>query len=136
MEQLLTREDFKRLVFARSGGRCVFCALPAVDPHHILERKLFPETGGYFLSNGAAVCQEHHWNCETTELSVEDVRSAAGINQAVLPPGFDSKQIYDKWGNRLRADGLWEPGPLFFDTGARKALAAGGKLGLFVPKGS
>lgn len=136
MEKVLSREEFKRLVFARSGGRCVFCGVAAVDPHHVLERKLFPETGGYFLSNGAAVCEAHHWDCETTKLSVEDVRKAAGINHAALPPGFDEGQIYDKWGNLVRPDGLREPGRLFADTGARKALAAGGKLGLFVPKGS
>lgn len=136
MEKLLNRQDFKRLVFARSRGRCVFCGAAAVDPHHILERKLFPETGGYFLSNGAAVCEVHHWDCETTKLSVEEVRVAAGIIDAALPDGFDSEQKYDKWGNRIRPDGMREPGVLFHDTGARKALAAGGKLGLFVPKGS
>lgn len=136
MERVLTREEFKRRVFARSGGKCVFCGIAAVDPHHILERKLFPLTGGYFLSNGAAVCEAHHWDCEITKLTVEAVRKAAGISHAALPPSFDEGQIYDKWGNLVRPDGLREPGPLFTDTGARKALAAGGKLGLFVPKGS
>ena len=33
----------------------------------------------------------------------------------------------------LCADGLREAGPLFHDPGCRKALAAGGFLGLFVP---
>jgi rRNA maturation protein Nop10 len=135
MEKVLDREEFKRLVYLRSRGRCVFCGREAKDPHHILERKLYPGTQGYFLSNGAAVCNEHHWDCETTRISVEDVRKAAGITLPALPPGFDPNETYDKWGNRLRPDGLWEPGPLFLDTGARKALAAGGKLGLFVPKG-
>jgi hypothetical protein len=136
MDKLLSRDAFKCLVFQRSAGRCVFCGREAVDPHHILERKLYPETGGYFLSNGAAVCEEHHWDCETTKLSVDDVRRAAGIEAPALPPGFDPEEVYDKWGNRIRPDGLREPGPLFHDTGARKALAAGGKLGMFVPKGS
>ncbi len=132
---LLSREAFHAQVFARSAGRCVMCAAPAVDAHHILERKLFAD-GGLYLDNGAAVCEAHHWACETTQLSVCEVRRAGGISRIVLPaglaPGFD----YDKWGNRLRADGLREPGPLFEDTGCRRALAAGGVLGLFVPKGT
>jgi hypothetical protein len=136
MEALLSRDEFKRAVFARSRGTCVFCSRAAVDPHHILERKLYPETGGYFLSNGAAVCEQHHWDCETTTLSVAEVRAAAGITAPALPPGLAPEHDYDKWGNRIRPDGLREPGPLFADTGARRALAAGGKLGLFVPKGA
>jgi hypothetical protein len=43
--QLLTREEFKRQVFARDG-HCAFCQLPPVDAHHILERRLWPD-GGY-----------------------------------------------------------------------------------------
>jgi len=136
MEPVLDRKVFERKVLARSGGKCVFCELPAVDAHHILERKLYPGTLGYFLSNGAAVCEKHHWDCETTVLSVEEVRKAAGIETPALPPGFDANRIYDKWGNLVRPDGMREPGPLFHDTGARKALALGGKLGLFVPKGT
>lgn len=106
-----------------------------MDAHHILERKLFPD-GGYYLGNGAAVCEAHHWQCETTALSVDAVRKVAGIALPVLPPGFEAGTTYDKWGNVIRADGLREPGPLFEDTGCRKALAAGGFLGLFVPKGT
>ena len=135
MNTLLTREAFKEQVFARNRGRCVFCDAPAVDPHHILERKLFPD-GGYYLANGAAVCDVHHWECETTKRSVEEVRAAAGIHAAMLPDILEAGHSYDKWGNRIRPDGLREPGPLFSDSGARKALAAGGKLGLFVPKGT
>jgi hypothetical protein len=134
-DPLLSRDEFKKEVFRRSGGQCVFCAMPAVDPHHILERKLFND-GGYYLSNGASVCADHHWQCETTVLSVEAVRTAAGISAPMLPQGFSPDLVYDKWGNIVRPDGLLEPGALFGDTGARKALSAGGKLGLFVPPGT
>ncbi len=132
---LLSREAFHDEVFRRSTGRCVFCGAPAADAHHILERKLFPD-GGYYVENGAAVCEKDHWRCETGELSPEDVRSAAGILEALLPPGFPPGAVIDKWGNTVRADGLLEPGPLFGDIGARRALAAGGRLGQFVPKGA
>jgi hypothetical protein len=131
---LLSREAFKNWVFARSGGKCVFCGQHAVDPHHVLERKLFAD-GGYFLGNGAAVCEQHHWDCETTQLSVEQVRAAAGILVPTLPPGLDAQQTYDKWGNQVWPSGLRTWGPLEQDTGARKALAAGGFLGLLMPRG-
>lgn len=134
-ELLLTREDFEAVVFAKTKGLCVFCTLPAVDAHHILDRKLFAN-GGYFASNGAPVCASHHWDCETTKLSVEVVRAVCGISSPMLPAGFDLVSSYDKLGNRLRADGLREPGPLFEDTGCRKALARGGYLSLFVPNGT
>lgn len=130
---LLEREEFKRLVFARSGGRCVFCARPAMDAHHILERKLFAD-GGYYLDNGAAVCEDHHWDCETTRLSLEVVRAAAGITRAILPDGWPREGVrWDKWGNRIWPSGYRSAGPLIDDTGARRALVAGAKLHLLMP---
>jgi hypothetical protein len=131
-EPLLSRSDFTNTVLARAGGRCVLCGGTACAAHHILDRKLFPD-GGYYLNNGAAVCSDCHWRCETTTVSVEDVRRAAGISMILLPPGFDPSRTYDKWGNEILADGMRLPGPLYADDGARRALARGGVLGLFLP---
>lgn len=132
-EGLLTREEFARRVLARHGGHCAFCAEPAIDAHHILDRKLFAN-GGYFLANGAPVCERHHWDCETTTLSVEQVRAASGIVDVVLPDGFMPALRYDKWGNRFLDEGAWAgyrvAGPLFNDIGARRALARGGFIHL------
>lgn len=133
--KLLSREAFERDVFARHRGRCVFCTAAAVDAHHIFERKLFADHG-YYAENGAPVCERHHWDCETTRLSVEEVLAACGLESRWLPPGFPPDATYDKWGNRIRRDGLREAGPLFTDTGCRRALQAGGFLGLFVPAGT
>ena len=132
MDPLLTREAFNAKVFARSAGKCVRCGAPAVDAHHVLERKLFPD-GGYYLSNGAAVCGPCHLDCEYTTLSVERVRELAGIQSPVLPPGIFPGDTVDKWGNRLWPSGLRSEGPLAQDTGMRRALAAGGFLGLLMP---
>lgn len=129
---LLSRSDFKDQVFARSKGLCVLCGAPAVDAHHILDRKLYPD-GGYYLSNGAAVCAPCHLDCEHTRVSVEQVRQAAGIPNPVLPPGLDPTALYDKWGNRLWPSGLRSAGPLASDDGMRRALAAGGVLGFLMP---
>lgn len=133
-DALLTREEFKTFVLLRAGGVCVFCPAPAKDAHHILERKLYPETGGYFLGNGAAVCDRHHWLCETTELSVDEVRRAAGVVAPVLPPGFEVGRAYDKWGNQVNADGTRRAGPLVHDTGMRRALRQGRLLHTLLPQ--
>lgn len=133
-DELLSREEFKRQVFTRSRGVCVFCGKPAVDAHHILERKLFGDSGGYYAANGAAVCAEHHWDCERTVLTVEAVRAAAGITEpVVLPSALDPAGTYDKWGNRIWPSGLRSWGPLELDTGARRALAQGGFLAVMMP---
>lgn len=76
--ELLTREQFQELVFSRSHGKCVLCAKPAVDAHHILDRKLF-EDGGYYLDNGAEVCGDCHLLCEYAIVGVDQVRQAAEI---------------------------------------------------------
>lgn len=96
----LSRQAFGEQVLHRAKGTCVFCPAPAVDAHHIMDRKLFPD-GGYYLENGAAVCAQHHLDCEENRISVEQVRAAAGSFVRVLPPGFDPGLRYDKWGRRL-----------------------------------
>ena len=122
--QLLTRDEFDLIVKLRAKHRCVFCEKPAVDAHHILDRKLFSD-GGYYPGNGAAVCEEHHWLCETAVYGVSYVRMTAGIKQPVLPPNFSSTLIYDKWGNLINEDGSRTYGPLKGDDGMEKALKLG-----------
>lgn len=59
--KLLSREEFKKQVFARTNGKCCVpnCDCDAVDAHHIMDRRLWKD-GGYYLSNGAALCSKHH----------------------------------------------------------------------------
>ena len=125
-DPLLTREEFKSLVFARSHNKCVFCGAPAVDAHHIMDRKLFID-GGYYLNNGVAVCGDHHWQCETTEITLPEVYRAAGIKKPTMPPGFEEEpRNYDKWGNKFLEPGGFElyrtGGPLKDDEGCLNAL--------------
>jgi RNA ligase len=119
--KLLTRDAFREGVFLRDGHKCVFCDKPAVDAHHILERRLWPDFG-YYLSNGASVCEEHHLACERTTISVEDVRYAAGITRLWVPPHLYDDHIYDKWGNPVLEDGRRGKGELFFDESVQKVL--------------
>lgn len=130
--KLLTRDAFREGVFARDGHRCVFCQAPAVDAHHIIERRLWVD-GGYYLDNGASVCEEHHRKCETTEISVEDVREAAGITRKVIPPHMYDDQQIDKWGNPILPNGQRVKGELFDDISVQKVLEQGGALTLFTP---
>jgi hypothetical protein len=94
---LLTRQQFNERVFKRDKHKCVFCKKPAVDAHHILDRKLFLD-GGYYLDNGASVCEDCHLRCEQCDLTVEEVRAACGITNVVLPPELSPDVSYDKWG--------------------------------------
>jgi hypothetical protein len=55
MNILLTRDNFRNSVFERDKHLCVICKEPAVDAHHILERRLFPDEG-YYIDNGASLC--------------------------------------------------------------------------------
>ena len=119
--QLLTREEFKNKVFKRDKYTCVFCNKVAVDAHHIYDRQLWRD-GGYYLNNGASVCEEHHWEVEKTNISVEEVWKACGIVNPAIPPQLDSTKSYDKWGNLILPNGMREFGEMFFKENVQKIL--------------
>jgi hypothetical protein len=132
MEQELTRDDFREAVFARDGYMCVICGKPAIDAHHILERRLFkPIGGGYKINNGASLCEKHHLEAEMTTLTCDDIRRAAGIETIVLPLHFYEDAEYDKWGNEILKNGTRLKGELFEDESVQKILERGGVLGEF-----
>lgn len=124
---LLSREEFDLQVKKRQGFRCLMCEKPAVDSHHLLDRKLF-EDGGYYLQNGVALCADHHWEAELTKVTVEELRKRANINEVIVPPGFDKTKVYDKWGNEVVSETKRLPGPLIDDEGCQRALALAGVL--------
>ncbi len=131
--KLLSRDAFRECVFQRDHHTCVFCDQPAVDAHHLIERRLW-EDGGYYLDNGASVCETHHLACERTLLSVEEVREACGITRVMVPQHLYADQPYDKWGNPVLEDGRRAKGELFFDESVQKALREGGVLDLFTSR--
>lgn len=108
MNCLLSRDDFRNATFARDRHRCVACGAPAVDAHHIIERRLFKaphEAGGYFLDNGASLCEKCHRAAEQTTLSAAELRTRCFIARAVLPEHFYPDREYDKWGNPILPEG-------------------------------
>lgn len=125
----MNRDQFREGVFARDNHKCVICAAPAVDAHHIIERRLFPD-GGYILDNGASLCENHHLAAEMTTLSCEEIREKAGIKTVVLPPEFDPQYRYDKWGTIFVEGEERIAGPIFHDEGQQKILKRGGVLHL------
>lgn len=136
-QKLLTRDEFREAVFARDDHKCVICGerYLNIDAHHIIERRLWTN-GGYYLDNGATLCDNGkegcHYKAETTFITVEDIRVAAGITKPCIPEDMYSDQIYDKWGNVFLADGRRTKGPLFGDESVQKVLADYGEEILFV----
>lgn len=130
--RLLSRDAFRDGVMARDQGRCVICGAPAVNAHHLIERRLWLD-GGYYLENGAAVCADDHLRCEETLISVEELREACGITRVVVPAHLYPDERYDKWGNVILANGQRLKGELFFDASVQRILEAGGVLPLFTP---
>lgn len=128
---LLTRDQFREIVFDRDKHKCVVCGEPGQDAHHIIERRLFPDEG-YYLDNGATLCGVCHWKAETTELSVETISLCCGISKTPLPPHLYRDQPYDKWGNPILPNGTRYPGELYDDESVRKVLS--GVSHLFVSR--
>lgn len=119
--KLLTRDEFREAVFKRDNYKCVLCGGDGQDAHHIIERKLWDD-GGYYIENGATLCGEHHLKAESTELSCEDIRLAAGIERVILPDGYYHDHIYSKWGDVVLPNGTRMKGPLFYDGSVQKII--------------
>lgn len=118
----MSRDEFRRAVFERDNFKCVNCGAPAVDAHHLLERRLWPD-GGYCVDNGVSLCADCHLAAERTDLSVELLRLKAGITNVVLPPHLYPDARFDKWGNEILEDGRRLHGELFEDESVQKVLA-------------
>lgn len=119
--KLLSRDDFRESVFARDGHQCVMCgASGKLDAHHIIERRLWLD-GGYYLENGVSLCEPCHLKAESTEITCEELRERAGIEEVALPEDFYRDCRYDKWGN-IYIGLLRTKGPLFFDESVQKII--------------
>lgn len=99
--KLLTRTEFREGVFARDNSRCVipFCSKDSVDAHHIIERKLWKDEG-YYLDNGASLCEEHHKLAEINKILPITLREYIGAD-TILPSQLNSLEEHNKWGEIL-----------------------------------
>jgi hypothetical protein len=126
------RETFRKDVFDRDGNKCIICGCTeGLDAHHIIERRLWGSSCGYFGDNGVTLCSEHHIQAEQTVLSCDELREIAGIKSVMLPEHFYPDTSYDKWGNQILPDGRRLKGELFFDESVQKILKSAGMLDIF-----
>lgn len=128
--KLLSREEFRNEVFRRDNYKCVVCGESSKDAHHIMERRLFSD-GGYYLNNGASLCEKDHLLAEQTIINCDQIRELCKIKDVVLPIDFDETLKYDKWGNILLGNGNRIKGELFKDESVRKILKQGNMLEKF-----
>src|SRR5690606_33193847 len=70
----------------------------------------------------ASLCGECHLKAESTQISCNEIREAAGINEILLPPHLYRDQEYDKWGNPILSNGSRLKGELFDDHSVQKVL--------------
>ena len=99
MKTPLTRDEFREAVFKRDKHQCVVCQKEeGITAHHIIDRKCFGKSSGYFLDNGVTLCEDCHWLAEEGDFTCDMLRESANIKNIVLPDGFDEQGKYDKWG--------------------------------------
>ena len=104
---LLSRDDFRNAVLNRDNHTCIIpgCRKPAVDAHHIIERKLWQvesEFGGYFINNGASLCGEHHIAAEKNFFPPQYLWQLLKVNDPIRPKSFRMNTDYNKWGTALK----------------------------------
>lgn len=130
MPKLLTRDDFRNSVFKRDNMLCVICAELGKDAHHILERRLF-EDGGYYIDNGATLCEKCHIKAEQTLISPMEIRAKIGVTKPILPEHLYDEFEYTKWGDIQNTNGSRIKGELFYDESVQKILESGNVLNLY-----
>ena len=81
------RDEFRNAVFSRDKYTCCMCGEGGVDPHHIVNRSLFPN-GGYVFENGISLCSKCHERAEAWNGHIEDEL-------------FSPAKLYEKIGSSL-----------------------------------
>ena len=120
--KLLTRDAFREGCLKRDNYKCLFCdCKDNLSVHHIIERRLWPDEG-YYFSNGATLCTQHHVLAEQTVLSVEEICEKIGVKKPLYPEHLYDGCRYDKWANEILSNGMRVRGELFYDDSVQKIL--------------
>jgi 5-methylcytosine-specific restriction endonuclease McrA len=82
-EKKSVRNAFRDALFERDGYTCRMCGEGGVDPHHIINRSLFPN-GGYVIENGILLCSKCHKRAEAwSECINDDLYSPAKLYEMI-----------------------------------------------------
>lgn len=127
---LLSPTQFQEVILVRDKHCCVICQKPGARVAHLMDKALWSD-GGYYQENGATVCLEHDLAFKRTQISVEEVRQAAGISTILLPEHLSVDCQYDRYGNQLVANDQRLRGDIFDRPDVQKHLGEGGFLGDF-----
>lgn len=92
--QLLERHAFREQALDRDGGQCLvpWCGEDADEVHHIIERSLWSD-GGYYLNNGASVCNHHHQYAEENYIAPHSFWRWLGVEDIPVPEGTAGDRI-------------------------------------------
>lgn len=121
----LTRNEFRDICLERDKHMCVVCgSKETLSVHHVVERKLWGISGGYYEENGATLCDECHFKAEQTLISCDDLRKACNIKRILLPDQFNEGEFIDKWGNYILPSGNRLKGELFYEEQVQKILGS------------
>lgn len=99
MPKLLSREEFRARCIERDGGKCLipWCNNDVDEVHHNIERRLWDDEG-YYMANGASVCNPHHRDAEKNHIPPQAFWY--WIQDGPLtPPGLQSN--INKWGEEF-----------------------------------
>ena len=130
MNEARAVESFSETVLSRDGGRCVLCGASAELAHLLIDVSLW-EAGAFHPANGVALCQSCHFRAESTLVSPDELREAAGLRQVLLPAHFDPNLRWDRWGNVIVSRDRRLPGEIFYREDVQRVLEDAGVLALF-----
>lgn len=127
-------------VAERDAHQCAVCGASPARMQFILDPVVFDEpvqgapSPAQVMSNVILLCDQHAHQAETTELSVKDLRQAAGITAWTVPATFEHDQEYDRYGNPVLTNGQRMKGPWLANERVRRVLEQGGMLSIFTDR--
>ena len=86
IKQINYRLDFKKVVFARTNGKCCVpgCNRDAIDAHHILLDRHLWNHDGYILSNGETLRARHHIDAEEDRITPKQCIEYMCISPSII----------------------------------------------------
>ncbi len=120
-DMLVLLPQFKAAAFVSDYNKGINCQCLAINAYHLLECKLFINSGDH-LDDRIALSSTCPLLSKETVLSVGKLRERAGITDVALPIRFSQGKIYDQLSNQIKADSGRISNWPTNNRGAQKAL--------------